>query len=339
MPADYALVIGINDYTPLADRGLKTLNGAINDADRIEGWLLDPEGGNLDPATCKKIISSPNPLRPLKDDVDDALVEIVRDIDEKGVDARRFYFYFAGHGSGVETNTEDTALCLARWSEWKRNNALSVEGYRKLILRTGYFDEVIFWADCCRTKVDNVMPESSTINLRVNGRKTGRAGYFFGYATRYQDEAFEIENSNGEMRGAFTEVLLKGLAGAAAGADGIVDAQGLKNYLDKETPEFAKQNGFKQKPDVNHSFSLQENCIFSTVRTGVKCQISFTSERVGPVELWDGHATLVRIFALPQAGPVDVNLGKGIYKLVDMATNKFEYFDITLETTEKHVSF
>lgn len=339
MPADYALVIGINDYTPLVNGGLVTLSGAINDADRVERWLLDSEGGQLMPPTCKKIISSPNPLRPLKDDIDDALVDIVRDIVANGGDARRFYFYFAGHGSGVETNIEDTALCMAKWSELRRNNALSVEGYRKLILESGFFSEVIFWADCCRTIVHNVMPESSSVNLPFKRRKIGQAGYFFGYATRYQDESFEIENSIGEMRGAFTEVLLKGLAGAAAGADGIVDAQELKNYLDKETPEFARRNGFKQLPEVRHSFALQADCIFKRVEVGLNCQITFTAQRIGPIELWDGKVTLIHTFNLPQTGPKEINLGKGIYKLVDKATSEVSFFEITLETTNKHVSF
>jgi len=51
--------------------------------------------------------------------------------------ARRFYFYFSGHGfAQLQTNSH---LCLAKWSDKRRNNALDAKSYLNYILATGQF--------------------------------------------------------------------------------------------------------------------------------------------------------------------------------------------------------
>jgi len=67
--------------------------------------------------------------------------------------ARRFYFYFSGHGfAQLQTNSH---LCLAKWSDKRRNNALDAKSYLNYILATGQFDEVMFFMDCCRIREVN----------------------------------------------------------------------------------------------------------------------------------------------------------------------------------------
>ena len=129
MKDDFAIIIGINDYTPPNQKGLKTLQGAVNDANRLEAWVASATGGNVPAGNIKKIISSPIPLKPLQDEIDDAFLEIETAIQANGGTARRLYFYFAGHGLGTLDNTANTALCLANWSENRRQSALSSEEY------------------------------------------------------------------------------------------------------------------------------------------------------------------------------------------------------------------
>ena len=47
MKEDYAIIIGINNYTPPTQKGLKTLQGAINDANKVEDWVSSATGGNV----------------------------------------------------------------------------------------------------------------------------------------------------------------------------------------------------------------------------------------------------------------------------------------------------
>ena len=70
-PNDYALVLGINDYPGIKDRSLK---GAVRDAERFCDWLRDTAvGGGLPEKNVEIIVSTPLPLKPLKDEVDEAL--------------------------------------------------------------------------------------------------------------------------------------------------------------------------------------------------------------------------------------------------------------------------
>lgn len=336
---DYAIVIGINDYMPPSLGGLRTLGGAIRDAEAIEQWLLSESGGRLPKQNCRKIISTPNPLFPLKDQIDDEIESIIREIMINGIEARRFYFYFAGHGLGVEQNVTDTALCLVKWSEIRRSYAISVEKYRNMLLATGYFKQVIFWADCCRNIVYNVEPESSTVSLPTNGPHAGRTRFLTGYATQYQDESYEIENDVAEKRGVFTQVLIKGLNGGGANPKGEVDADYLRNYLLKETPVLAEKNGYKQVPEIMHSFNIHEPCIFNIVPINIKVAFGFSPNRLHQVEIIDGKGETRMTLDPTAENPVQILLTKGLYKAVDTGSGESHYFTISSENEENHVSF
>src|SRR5262245_62117290 len=118
---DFALVVGVNDYP-----GYRTLKGAIEDACDFERWLLDQaEGGGLVREHCKLVKSSPAPVRPIHYDIDDALTELKSAMGKKP--GRRFYLYFSGHGLARRSVGAD--LCLAGWSEDRRNDALDSEHY------------------------------------------------------------------------------------------------------------------------------------------------------------------------------------------------------------------
>jgi hypothetical protein len=340
MKEDFALIIGINDYTPPSKSGLRTLRGAINDANQFEAWATNTYGGNVAIANCFKITSLPKPLKPIQDEIDTAITEIINLIKDKGGSAKRLYFYFAGHGLGSIDNISDTALCLANWSELRRNTALSSEAYKEVIRQFGYFEEIIFLADCCRNTKINVKPMHPTFAPPMPNPVAGQTKLFVGYATQYQDQSFEIEVGNSEMRGVFTKVLIAGLNGDAANQDGIINADSLRDYLILQTPIEAQRQGFKQKPEIVHSFISTTPLITLTniQNKNIACHIIFTNARNNNVELID-NSGVINIFDASQQKNVQVTLTKGLYLLRDSVTDEKCPIQVSHLNSDIHVNF
>jgi hypothetical protein len=337
MKEDFAIIIGINDYTPPIQNGLKTLQGAINDANKVEDWVLSATGGNVPPSNIKKIISSAAPLKPLQDEIDDAFLEIETAIKAKGGLAKRLYFYFAGHGIGTLDNTMDTGLCLANWSENRRQSALSSESYKDFIKQYGYFEEIIFIADCCRNTKINIRPKSPTFSSPVPGQRAGQTKLFVAYATQYQDQSYEIESIDSEMRGAFTSILIEGLKGAAAN-NGLIGADDLRDYLIKETPEFARKQGYKQIPDISHTYNNNISLItVPVVQTNVK--FIFDDTRNSPIELIDGDMNVIITFDTSKNKNYSRHLPKGLFQLRDTVTDDDKFFKVSPSQNNINVNF
>jgi hypothetical protein len=336
MKEDFAIIIGINDYTPLNQYGLRTLQGAINDANKIEEWISSITGGKVPHANIKKIISNPNPLKPLQDEIDDAFLDIEYSIKRKGGHARRLYFYFAGHGLGTLDSPNDTALCLANWSENRRQSALSSEQYKDNIHKYGYFEEIIFIADCCRNTKINIKPKSPTFEALSPGLGAGQTKLFVAYATQYQDQSFEVESANSERRGAFTTVLIDALNGAAAN-NGSIGADDLRDYLAKETPTLAQKNGYKQIPDVFHTYTNNTSLhLVGVVVTDV--YFMFDATRKNRVELSDGNNIITYYDASQNKNPI-IQLKNGLYQIRDTVTGEDKFFRVNSINNIIYVDF
>lgn len=337
MEKDFAIIIGINDYTPTTQKGLKTLQGAVNDANKFETWLASATGGNVPGANIKKIISSPNPLRPLQDEIDDAFLEIETAIKAKGGSARRLYFYFAGHGLGTLDNTTNTALCLANWSEYRRQSALSSEDYKDSINQYGYFEEIFFVADCCRNTKINIKPKAPTFSIPVPAQAAGQTKMFVAYATQYQDQSYEVESVESEMRGAFTTILIEGLNGGAAN-NGNVGADDLRDFLIKETPELAKKQGYKQIPDISHTYANNTALVSSQVVQSI-VNFFFGAARNNLVEIIDGELNIVETYDPSQKKNYSRPLPKGLYLLRDTVTDENKSFQVSPSQNNINVNF
>lgn len=337
MKEDFAIIIGINDYTPPNQKGLKTLQGAVNDANKLETWVASATGGNVPAANIKKIISSPNPLKPLQDEIDDAFLEIETAIQAKGGSARRLYFYFAGHGLGTLDNTSNTALCLANWSEYRRQSALSSEDYKDNIKQYGYFEEIIFVADCCRNTKINIKPKAPTFSIPVPAETAGQTKMFVAYATQYQDQSYEIESIGSEMRGAFTTVLIEGLNGGAAN-NGTIGADDLRDFLIKETPELAQKQGYKQIPDISHTYANNTTLVSVQVVQSV-VNFIFGAARNNPIEIIDGELNVIATYDASQNKNYSRSFPKGLYLLRDTVTDENKSFQVSSSQINYNVNF
>lgn len=341
MEKDFALIIGINDYTPPDANGLRTLGGAIRDANDFEEWVLNPNGGNVPKANCRKIISNPNPLKPIQKEIDDAYLELDELIGNGDGQARRFYFYFSGHGVGLMNATKEIALCLANWSEKRRHEALGAELYKETFNQYGYFDEIIFILDCCRNTKVNINPAHPSFSPIIPGQNAGQTKLFTAYATQYQDQSFEAEEENSEMRGVFTKVLLDGLKGDAPNENGIITADGLKDYLMKQTPIEAQKKGYKQIPQIIVDSFTKETPFISLVNfqsENITCYIIFSDARNGDVELID-NSGVINSYNASQQKNVQVSLSKGLYLLRDTVTGDKYPIQVLPSNKEIHVDF
>src|SRR5262245_33114266 len=91
--SDFGLVAGVDDYPRF-----RSLRGAVDDAKRFHTWLCDADGGDVRRKHARLVVSTENPVAPLQDQVDDAIVELLTAADGLG-GGRRLYFYFSGHGA------------------------------------------------------------------------------------------------------------------------------------------------------------------------------------------------------------------------------------------------
>lgn len=259
----YAIVIGISHYKLPSKGGLKQLDGAIPDAIAVAKWLKD--SGQVDEKNIRLLTSKVGLDKVIKHDIDTAIADIWEEIMENNIEGERLYFYFAGHGYGVESDNTSNALCMSNWTEYIFDAAvLSSSDYKTKFTTEGLFKEVVMWLDCCRnTKLFATKVESAGVKPR--GTNTDPK-YFVAFGTTYDNKAFEAFNEAAgakEPRGIFTTVLLKGLNGAAIGTTGDITAESLADYLAIHVQKEASDAGFIQKPSIHKNTNIVDNILFN----------------------------------------------------------------------------
>jgi len=310
---DYALVIGFTDYDP-SRFGLNSLSGPANDVAAIRDWLEDPNGGDVPAGNIETFPAYPG-LDPSQYAVDDTLLSLVEKArTESGNDARRFYFFFCGHG---QTDTagarEDTALCLPSWTKLKRHRALSSMEYAEYLRSRTAFQETWMFLDCCRTKAVKAAGFRPTIDSSALTNKT--SGSFTAFATSAMSEAFEdIAATN--PQGHFTKVLISGLKGAAMDSRGRVTVASLKNYMNVELPSVSNQ-----EPHFLTGFSDPDSRVVivdlsGSAPTGT-VNLSLSAGTTAPVQLQDTDFNALQQYdAGDIPGQHSVQLSPGLYSLV-----------------------
>lgn len=259
----YAIVIGVNHYLPPAESGLRALAGAIPDAMAVADWLRGP--GAVPEENLYLLTSVVGREKVLRHNVEETVAEITRKVVQQGADADRLYFYFAGHGMGIESDIENNALIMSNWDHYIFDaGTLSSSDYKTKFATEGFFKEVVLWLDCCRNKKLRLSPAPSAgVNFRGRHRNPK---VFLGFGTTYDNAAYEAavpDDPEREPRGIFTQVLLEGLSGAAVNAEGIVDSESLTGYLYDRVPVAARQAGFSQEPEIIKNTGGARRIIFS----------------------------------------------------------------------------
>ncbi len=319
-PQDYALVIGINHYP-----NYRPLQGAVEDAKEFSEWLVDQNvGGGLDPANCKTILSSDQPLRPVWDDIDVTLAELRKQAAASG--GRRFYLYFSGHGHAGES--EDVNLCLGRWAPAGSSRvALSANGYYRFFAECVGFKEIVVLLDCCRVRVVGAAGMQPGESCPKPLDTAGKVRFFKAFATEFQSASYEAAGQgedNSLVRGHFTRALITALRGGAASAEGGVKPSTLKAYLEREVPRIAALSKHNQTTRVAQNDLPDETTSYfgsAPPAAPANIRIRFKAERVGEVALIGPDDTELKR-ALASAGPWTLTLSKGLYLLSDLTTGE-----------------
>lgn len=320
---NFALIIGINHY-----EFLRPLNGAIQDAKDFKDCLINI--GEVNQNNCFYIESINTPkFLPLQIEIDLKIRDIITEVKHlinQGQQIGKLYFYFAGHGLGVTDNISNTALCLPIWSELMRNSALSSENYKENLRQFGYFSEIFFFFDCCRNTKIKVFPLTPQFSSTIIH---GNTQVFIGYATQYEDQAFEIENDNNEKRGVFTQVLIKALNGEASEATtNNITISTLSDYLNKNVPIEAQKNNYRQRPEIIlENINNLNQIILSRNSIKHNCNIIFNSNP-SIIEISDGSLKLIGTYNQNLDNRISIQLNNGLYKIVNVTTKQTELIQI-----------
>lgn len=277
---DYAIVVGVSHYEKIT-----TLSGPENDALEIQKWLLDPQGGNIPEANCHMILSTANLQHPVQQDIDSFFNKILNKITKGEKIKRRLYFYFSGHGIGIDW--QQTALVLPAWTEFMRNCALSASEYLNTIVEFGQFYEVFFFIDCCRNRMLGVRGAFPGFAIIKPNDETAKCNSFGFFATEFDNKAFEAINQpgngslldNNHTRGLFTVCLLNGLRGGAADLEGRVTVTSLVDYLTLHLPKLAGEHKKRQNPKFQIVTGGKEVIIVDGFEINIKkLNITFKSD-------------------------------------------------------------
>ncbi len=328
----YALVVGIDDYPDF-----NPLKGAKNDANAFAAWLKDDvTGGGVPQANLELVLSSPSPVQPIQDDIDDALKRLFDSA--KAANAQRLYIYFSGHG--VSHTAFSTNLCLAKWSKRRTGAALDSMNYLECAKEMGVFKEVILFMDCCRTRTRGRNALHYQFPPISPGDAASSSRTFVGYATEYmlaaheaavtEEDELPTDDDVKEVRGHFTRALIEALEGKAAQAGGGVTADALKKYLDARTVEIAQAASHRQKPEVQNGLDTTPQPIFGSALPPAADQagqstvrISFGTNRSGDMIFEDGNLQALKQ-GKADSGPWDISgLRAGNYAIVDVDKNEF----------------
>lgn len=313
---DFAVIIGINDYPDFTQ-----LSGPIDDASRFRDWIIDKSGGDIPDSHVKLITSEPNPPTPVQKMVDKALVAIKEQVEQGfNKEARRLYFYFSGHG--FADDDDDNSLCMADWSKLYRNSAISSRGYLKYLKDIGYFSEIIFFLDCCRTRIISTRGNSPIIGAVKPALRPIPTKTLIVYAAEYQYQAYEAQTDEIDapiIRGHFTNALLKALSGDATDRLGNITGKSVLDFLTSEVPKLANEKNQAQVMQYQTTFEVS-NLVFAKRDLVVpRCHIEFKS-RKGAIKLQDSSTEVVdTVDASIKTWSLD--LEPGLYLITETLTN------------------
>jgi hypothetical protein len=236
-PDDYAIIVGINRYR--SEDGIEPLNGAVNDAVLFRDWIVDPEGGGLDPAHVALFTSTEDgPLAPNRDVIEDQILQTFYQKMFDGVRpvGRRLYLFMAGHGV-APVDGDDCSLIAAN-SFISSLRVLTGKLTADRILKQPMFQEVVLFMACCRDVGANANPFSG---LPPAGEPLNdRSAYLYGFAVKWAKKALEKQLEHPLDRtkpplwqSVFSYALIKGL-NSAFDDEGRVTSLSLKGVVKEQ---------------------------------------------------------------------------------------------------------
>ncbi|MCZ6890438.1 MAG: caspase family protein [Gammaproteobacteria bacterium] len=335
--ADHAVVIGIDTYPGFSD-----LQGPCNDADAFRAWLIDSNGGGLDPANVMPrqplwIREFPAPVgvadaRPVLSELETLFRPLVTRAALRQHTDGRLFIFAAGHGFADSQDMNSAALFTAN-AELLFPLHLAVIDYANFFRRTWAFDEVILIMDACRST--NALQQISKpplprVNPHANAKKVKM---FVGYGAGFDQVARE-RAVNGTVRGIFTMALLDALKNANPNRQGRVNGTTVKRHIHNSINSFAGDVSIPP-PEI---LADEDKDVFFLARPAPGIDVEFNVDAAH-----HNHELVIEFGGVDEvyranvvATPVTVMLSPGLYKARiegTTASTKFEVpsdVDVTL---------
>lgn len=215
---NWALVIGCDAYwDPKA-----CLRGAVRDALAMRSWLLDKSKGGVPKQNLQVLLGSRPEGAPVPSDVkagpptrDEIVLAINLLLQRSAGDEGRLFVFFAGHGLTARVNgIDEPAIVPTDFTSELTSKAIAISSIVEQ-LATSSLREQFFFFDACR----NIPFEGeffiSPLDRPRQRDYTKAAPNQYGcFATSPGLKSHET-STQGDERGAFTDALLRGLAGDA----------------------------------------------------------------------------------------------------------------------------
>jgi uncharacterized caspase-like protein len=293
---DWAVVIGINHY-----RHLGTLRGPHNDADRFEAWVRDASG--LGDPNVRSVRSTASPTAPTRDPLVLPFLELAEELEATKAGGR-LWIYVAGHGVDPDIlSTKAPVLLAANARAGWYTQHLDVVNTAQWFRYSGYFREVVLFADCCRTDAPRT-PRMPTFDGGGAAGTGAQTRYFAGFATRWSATARERAGEGGVVSGVFTDAVLAGLRGAPPDGEGRV--------LPDRFSSFVRDRVLKERPNQNPEFDAPDpDLVLARVQPPAPLTLHVPAGVTAT--LTDGQAVRA-VHTGPGSFPVTIE--PGIYKVV-----------------------
>jgi hypothetical protein len=317
-PDDRAIVIGIGRYPRFGPDGASPndLLGPVADAREMADWLVNVARARVTLITSDGDGSqnwTSEDLRPTESDVSATFDPFLLAAGERV--ANRLYVYTAGHGFAPDPRSRSLILANALGTAKVPN--FHAPAWIDWFAAQYHFDELVLWMDCCATQTFDYAAGVPPMP-RTAARSGTPAKVFMAFGSGIGRSAFEGPiGPDNEVRGLFTDRLLRGLRGAAANENGEVRSASLKKYL--YNGRDAAGDEPVERPVVEPIIPQDDDMLFARAQVPVYSIAARASDgsalaEGARVDLLNGSLEKIRDSEVV-GGRVEFRLIPGIYKL------------------------
>lgn len=210
----YAIIVGIGAY-----RDSSFLEGAEEDAHHFLSWLIEK---GVPEYNIKMITPVPEVM--VQGHIDEAIISVINQISENTELHGRLIFYVTGKGVADANNV---LFCLPGISSVFRNAAINLNAYFSALSAVPNFKEILFFYDLEEMGELGIHGLTPTFVFPSERRREASSSYMMGQLFSNSSH----ERMEGRQRGHFTQMLIRGLNGAAADQEGNVTARSLRLFM------------------------------------------------------------------------------------------------------------
>ncbi len=306
---DYAILMGVSHYP---DPGFPPLEGPPRDVDRFRRWLIDPQGGDVDPTHITTIVSpnpppavAPDQAIPQFRDFQVAFQQLITGGGGKITfhSDSRLYLYFSGHGFCEIRNQMPQAAIYAANASRLFNWNIAGTLYALWAKEAAVFGEIVLVMDCCRDAEATKMLMNPPLPAIANPGAARSVKLFCVYAAPKGGKAQErpIPELNNQVHSLLTHVLLDALRHAPADEQGNLTGEMIKGYVENAWSDVC--GDIPADPPEIYIPPTGDIVFSRRPPARLEQHIRWASWTAGDsLEIYDGRNLLFATIALPEPG-------------------------------------